>query len=348
MLKIAIIGAGSMGTAFSVPCSDNGHEVDIVGTHLEDTFIENIRNNSNFHPALNVSVSSEINFCKNDKINSVLTKNLDLIVLAVTSKGIEWAANELSKFYKGRKIPSIILLTKGLSIYKNSYEILVDKFSRLLNENNVLGANVSAIGGPCLAKGLANKIHTSVVLANRDIQYANKLSKIFSTHYYHISYSSDIIGVEVCAAIKNIYSMAIGASNGLCSEVADEKTRLNNYLNTSAFLVNQSIQEMQFFVHFLKGKKETVMGLAGIGDLYVSADGGRNSKMGTYLGQGLTYKEAKETKMADITIEGAELIFEIGKKILSTSSVKELPLMIAIIDSVLNNKKLIIDWKNFN
>jgi glycerol-3-phosphate dehydrogenase (NAD(P)+) len=112
--------------------------------------------------------------------------------------------------------------------------------------------------------------------------------------------------------------------------------------------VNQSIQEMQFFVHFLKGKKETVMGLAGIGDLYVSADGGRNSKMGTYLGQGLTYKEAKETKMADITIEGAELIFEIGKKILSTSSVKELPLMIAIIDSVLNNKKLIIDWKNFN
>ena len=77
MLKIAIIGAGSMGTAFSVPCSDNGHEVDIVGTHLEDTFIENIRNNSNFHPALNVSVSSEINFCKNDKINSVLTKDLE-------------------------------------------------------------------------------------------------------------------------------------------------------------------------------------------------------------------------------------------------------------------------------
>jgi len=141
--------------------------------------------------------------------------------------------------------------------------------------------------------------------------------------------------------------MAIGASNGLCSETADEKIRLNNYLNTSASLVNQSIQEMQFFVNFLKGKKETVMGLAGVGDLYVSADGGRNSKMGTYLGQGLTYKEAKETKMSKITVEGAELIFEVGKKILSNSSVKELPLMIAIIDSVLNNKKLTINWKNF-
>ena len=106
-----------------------------------------------------------------------------------------------------------------------------------------------------MAKGLANKIHTSVVLANKDIQHVKELSKIFSTDYYHISHSNDIIGVEVCAAIKNIYSMAIGASNGLCSETADEKIRLNNYLNTSASLVNQSIQEMQFFVNFLKGKK---------------------------------------------------------------------------------------------
>jgi glycerol-3-phosphate dehydrogenase (NAD(P)+) len=347
MLKIAILGAGSMGTAFSVPCSDNGHQINIIGTHLEDKFIENIRNNSNYHPSLGVSVSSKINFCKNHEINSVLIQNLNLIVLAVTSKGIEWAANELSKIYKNKKIPSIVLLTKGLSLHENNYEILVDKLSRLLNEQNVKGVNVSAIGGPCLAKGLANKIHTSVVLANKDIQHVKELSKIFSTDYYHISHSNDIIGVEVCAAIKNIYSMAIGASNGLCSETADEKIRLNNYLNTSASLVNQSIQEMQFFVNFLKGKKETVMGLAGVGDLYVSADGGRNSKMGTYLGQGLTYKEAKETKMSKITVEGAELIFEVGKKILSNSSVKELPLMIAIIDSVLNNKKLTINWKNF-
>ena len=63
MLKIAILGAGSMGTAFSVPCSDNGHQINIIGTHLEDKFIENIRNNSNYHPSLGVSVSSKINFC---------------------------------------------------------------------------------------------------------------------------------------------------------------------------------------------------------------------------------------------------------------------------------------------
>ena len=337
-----------MGTAFSIPCNDNKNKIDIVGTQLEDKFIDIINQDSNFHPGLNLNVSSNINFSKYEKIESILKTDLDLIVIAVTSKGVNWAAKELGRIYKNKTIPSIILLTKGLSIYKNEYETLVDKLFRLLKEHEVQNINISAIGGPCLAKGLANKIHTSVVLVNENIEEAKKLSKIFSTNYYHISHSVDVVGVEVCAAIKNIYSMAIGASNGLCSDTADEKIRISNHLNTGASLIKQSIQEMQFFVNFVNGKTDTVSGLAGIGDLYVSADGGRNSKMGTYLGQGLSYKEAKETKMRDITIEGAELIFEIGKKILNDFTVKELPLMIATINSVMNNKKLIIDWKNFN
>ena len=68
------------------------------------------------------------------------------------------------------------------------------------------------------------------------------------------------------------------------------------------------------FVEKLKGKKETVIGLAGIGDLYVSADGGRNSKMGEYLGQGMKFNEAKKKKMPNVTVEGADLALEIGAK----------------------------------
>ena len=77
-----------------------------------------------------------------------------------------------------------------------------------------------------------------------------------------------------------------------------QKKKEKNYLNTAAALIQESIYEMIIFTEKLKGKKETVMGLAGIGDLYVSADGGRNSKMGEYLGQGMTFKEAKKTKNA--------------------------------------------------
>ena len=117
----------------------------------------------------------------------------------------------------------------------------------------------------------------------------------------------DVVGVETCAAIKNIFSMAIGASQGLCHSNASKEKREKNYLNTAAALIQESIYEMIIFTEKLKGKKETVMGLAGIGDLYVSADGGRNSKMGEYLGQGMTFKEAKKTKMPNDTVEGADL-----------------------------------------
>ena len=119
-------------------------------------------------------------------------------------------------------------------------------------------------------------------------------------------------------------------------------------LNTAAGLIQQSINEMIIFTEKLNGKRETVIGLAGIADLYVSADGGRNSKMGEYLGQGMTFKEAKKTKMPNDTIEGADLVFEIGTKIRKDFDNKSLPLMISVIDSICNDKKININWDSFN
>ena len=104
---------------------------------------------------------------------------------------------------------------------------------------------------------------------------------------------------------------------------------------------------MIFFTEQLGGKKETVMGLSGVGDLYVSADGGRNSKMGYYLGQGMTFKEAKKIKMPNETIEGADLIKEIGFKVKRDFNVKTLPLMLSMIDTICDEKPLIIDWNYF-
>ena len=138
--------------------------------------------------------------------------------------------------------------------------------------------------------------------------------------------------------------MAVGASQGLCNA---DKEKEKNYLNTAAALIQESIYEMITFVEKLKGKKETVIGLAGIGDLYVSADGGRNSKMGEYLGQGMTFQEAKKTKMPNITIEGADLALEIGSKIKNDFDSKTLPLMSSIIDTICEEKPLKVNWKNF-
>ena len=341
MASILILGAGSMGTAFSFPCSDNNHSISIVGTHLEDDFIDKI-NSSKKHPILDCDVPKDVKFSKFQKFEEEVNKKIDLIVVAVISKGIEWASFEISKVLKNN-IP-ILILTKGLSINNNKYEILAHKMERLLKEKGIKEVNISAAGGPCLAKSLANKAHTSVVFANSDINVVEKISKLVSTNYYHVFTSDDVIGVETCAAIKNIFSMAVGASRGLCDST---KSKEKNYLNTAAALIQESVYEMIIFVEKLKGKKETVIGLAGIGDLYVSADGGRNSKMGEYLGQGLSFKEAKKTKMPNDTIEGADLALEIGKKVKNDFDSKTLPLMNSIIDTICEEKPLKVDWKNF-
>ena len=201
------------------------------------------------------------------------------------------------------------MLTKGLSVgpheHTNRYELLVDKLDRLLRAKGIKKTNISVVAGPCLAAGLANKVHSSVVIANKDIKVAKKISELLNTNYYHTSYSDDLAGVEVCAAIKNIFSMAVGASKGLCSNNATKEIKEKNYLNTASALIKQSINEMEIFTEYLKGKKVTVSGLAGLGDLYVSSAGGRNSKMGSYLGEGMTFSQAKNTEMKNITVEGA-------------------------------------------
>ena len=234
-----------------------------------------------------------------------------------------------------------------LSIYENKYELLVDKFERLLKQKNIKDANISAVGGPCLATGLANRVHSSVVIANKKLQTAKKIADMLNTDYYHTSFSDDLNGVEVSAAIKNIFSMAVGAAKGLCSKDISSDVREKNYLNTSSALIKQSIHEMEIFVEHLKGKKETVKGLAGLGDLYVSSGGGRNAKMGSYIGEGLTFSKAKKTKMEKITVEGADLAIEIGKKVNEDFDKKKLPLMLGMINAIIEDKKLELDWESF-
>tara|TARA_A100001011_G_scaffold110749_1_gene117319 strand:+ start:7825 stop:8871 length:1047 start_codon:yes stop_codon:yes gene_type:complete len=347
MSKIVIIGAGAMGSAFSFPCIDNNHDTNIIGTHLENDFIEKLKINKNLHPVLNVHIPETIKIFKFDKFDELFKSNVDLIVLGISSKGIEWVSEQLNTIAKENKLPKILMLTKGLSIYENKYELLVDKLRRILKLKGLKNLNISAVGGPCLASGLANRIHSSVVIANEDIKTASKISNMLKTNYYHTTSSDDVNGVEVSAAIKNIFSMAIGAAKGLCSNNASDEIREKNYLNTASVLIKQSIYEMEIFVKYLNGKKETVKGLAGLGDLYVSSGGGRNAKMGSFIGDGLTFSEAKKTKMQKITIEGADLAIEIAKKVNEDFDKKELPLMLGMINAIKENKKLEIDWELF-
>ena len=331
-----------MGSAFAVPCLENKNEVILVGTHLENDLIENIKSKKNIHPILNVKLPDILKVEKFEKLNSILKGGVDVIVSGVSSVGIDWFVDQISKNYK-KKIP-IVLLTKGLAIVDNEIITLSDKIKKLFKDQGQEDVNISAIKGPCLATGLANKMRTGTVIANPDLKEAQFLKKIISTDYYSTELSNDLQGIELCGAIKNIYSMLIGASEGLSNLKAPIEIQSKYYLNTAASLIHRSISEMVEFVSFYGGNSETVYGLAGLGDLYVSAIGGRNSLMGKYLGQGNLYKDAKELYMKDITVEGAELAFEIGPKIFKDLKAEKFPLMFSVLKSICENKKLEINW----
>ena len=111
-------------------------------------------------------------------------------------------------------------------------------------------------------------------------------------------------------------------------------------LNSSSNLFQKAVLEMRYLNRYFKGKDETILGLAGVGDLYVSAAGGRNSKMGSFLGKGFTFKTAKKRFMPNDTVEGEQLVREIAPFILKKIEKKKIPLMINLFRAILNNKKL--------
>ena len=340
MAKIIIVGAGSMGSAFTVPCVENKNDTVLVGTHLENDLIEKLKKDY-FHPTIKTKLPKELKFEKFENLEKVID-DVDAIVVGVSSVGIEWFANEISKFYKNET--PIILLTKGLAIVEGKLITLSEKIKKILSKKNHQKIDISAIKGPCLATGLANKMRTGTVIANSNLKSAEYLKKLISTNYYSTEISQDIAGVELSGAIKNIYSMLIGASEGLSNPKAPKEIQEKFFLNTSASLIHRSISEMVKFVERYGGKASTVYGLAGLGDLYVSAIGGRNSLMGKYLGQGHLYKDAKEKFMKNITIEGAELANEIGSLIMKELNNKDFPLMFNLLNCLCNNKKLEINW----
>ncbi len=316
MKNILIIGGGAMGSAFTIPCLENKNRVTITEPYNK-RFISDLSSKSKFHSALKIKLPKKLKFLKFSK--DLLKKKFDLIVIALSLPGIDYIGKELKNF--NIKTP-ILVLTKGLKFEKKHNKIFTisEQLKKIYNLKNIF-----VLKGPCLAKELAKKNQTSVIIANKNIKAAKTIGKYISTKYYSIEYSKDVTGIEVSSAIKNIYSMIIGAGQSL---------------NSSSNLFQKSVGEMRYLIRYFKGKEETISGLAGVGDLYVSAAGGRNSKMGSYLGKGYTFKSAKKRFMKKDTVEGEQLAREIGPFILKNLDKKKIPLMISLLKAILNNKKL--------
>jgi len=287
--KIAVIGNGGWGTTLGILLFNKGYEVDLWGVDPEYVcYLKDKKENVKFLPGVTLPEG-----LKHTADFKEAVKNASFIIMAVPSQFMGQVAERLKSHYS--RACGVVSVAKGIEVGSNK------RMSEILKE--ILNPNSLAIlSGPSHAEEVARGVPTSVVVASEDEVFAQNAQKLFMTDRFRVYTNSDMIGVELGGALKNVISVAAGISDGL--GFGD---------NTKAALVTRGLAEMTRLGVALGAKKETFSGLAGVGDLITTAfsSHGRNRKMGELIGQGINLEEALKT--TEMVAEGVKTCVAVVK-----------------------------------
>lgn len=304
MSRVAIVGAGFMGSAMAWPLADRGHEVRLVGTYLDEEIIASCQA-SRWHPKLKRILPERVRPFLITHLEQALD-GVELIIQGVSSAGVEWAAETLGPRLDGR-VP-LLAITKGLALDAGgALQILPDFFDSRLPARLRGRVPLAAVGGPCIAGELAGRRQTSVVFAGRDEAVLTRLAALLRTDYYHIWTCTDLPGVETCAALKNAYVLGIGLATGILETAGGPDEAGARMFNLAAALFAEASREMVRLVALMGGDPALVPNLPGVGDMFVTAQGGRTATIGALLGRGVAIEAALED-MAGVTLESIDAI----------------------------------------
>jgi glycerol-3-phosphate dehydrogenase (NAD(P)+) len=328
-----------MGTAVAYPLVDNGHTVRLVGTHLDGDIIESCQS-KHFHPKLKRELPPGVTAYFVDDI-ALAMDGADIIVSGVNSLGAHWIGQAIGTHLQPGQL--IIAITKGLEATANGdLVILPDVLAGELPEDIRNQVKLAAVGGPCIAGELAGKRHSCVVYGSRDAEVVAQLAATFRTNYYHIWTTTDLVGLEVCAALKNAYTLGVGLAAGLLEKEGGPDPAQAYMHNLAAGIFGQGCTEMAYLAQILGGTPAFAHSLPGAGDLYVTAMGGRTVRLGRLLGLGHSMGEAREI-MAGETLESVEIIRAMGQAIPQLTArgvldTAQLPLMRTLVKVVVNEQ----------
>ncbi len=298
--KIAVIGAGSWGTALAVLLSGKDYIVDLWGNRKEhiDCLI-NDGENKKYLPG--------ITFPNKLKPVHSLKKAVEgtpLIVMAVPSHSYRCVFLEMVPFLSSNC--RIISAVKGIE--NDTLKTMTQVMAEILAEKNLGYKNIElgVISGPSFAKEVAQEIPTAVTIGFQNLQTAKEIQKIFVTDYFRVYASRDIIGLEISASLKNIIAIAAGVCDGL-----------GYGLNTRAALITRGLAEIQRLGTALNADPATFSGLSGLGDLLLTCTGNlsRNRTVGLKLGEGKTLDQIKnEMSMVAEGIKTTQSAYDLAQK----------------------------------
>ncbi len=293
MSKVSVIGAGSWGTALSLLLHKNGHEVTVWS--IVEAEIEMLNREHEHKDKLpGVQLPEDMIFTTNLQ-EAVAGK--ELLVLAVPSPFTRSTAHLLKEVVTDGQI--IVDVAKGVE------EGTLMTLSQIIHEE-VPQANVAVLSGPSHAEEVGKGLPTTCVVGAKDRKTAEFLQNTFMNEVFRVYTSSDMLGIELGGALKNVVALAAGIADGL--GYGD---------NTKAALITRGISEITRLGIAMGGKAETFYGLTGIGDLIVTCASmhSRNRRAGILIGQGKSMQEAMdEVKMVVEGVYSAKAAVELSKK----------------------------------
>jgi glycerol-3-phosphate dehydrogenase (NAD(P)+) len=348
MTTVSVLGSGIMATALSFPLTDNGHEVRLVGTHLDREIIDSIQE-TGVHPDLDLKLPDGVRAYQLEEAEKAF-EDAEIAMSGVNSFGVHWASEQFASLLKPGMM--VIAVTKGLEADEDgNLRILPETLAEQVPQDLSEQVSWSAITGPAIAGEVAVRRDTCVVFTGEDMIALDKLAGVFRTDYYHVWTSRDFIGCEVCAAIKNCYAFGAGFMDGILDREGEQESRYRNY-NYGAALFGQATRELGGWMELLGGKPETPYGLAGVGDMFVTSMGGRNVKAGRFTSAGVPFSEVQNDRMKGVTLEGVAAIAVIGGALLKLTErgvieEKDFPLMRHLYGIVVEDQPLDMPWETF-
>ena len=285
-IKVGVLGAGTWGIALARLLTLNGHDVTVWSAIEEEIVLLSLQRR---HPKLpEIVIPENIRFTKDIK---EAVNGSDIILIAVPSPYVRSTVTKMKPFFSCEQI--IVNVAKGLeadTLYTLT-EVIRDEMQK--GGELIPSLKIVALSGPTHAEEVAIDMPTSIVSACDDMNTAKVIQNIFSSSCMRTYTNTDIKGVEICGALKNIIALAVGVASGL--GYGD---------NTRAALITRGMAEITQLGIAMGGMEQTFSGLAGIGDMIVTATSShsRNNRTGILIGQGVEPKEA--VKSIGMVVEG--------------------------------------------
>ncbi len=311
-MKICVLGSGAYGSALAVILNENKNNVYLWSPIKKEiqTFKENRE------PLKLPGVKLDENIIITNNIEEA-TYNANLIVLAIPTAYVRSTIKKIKNYIKDKPI---CIASKGIEQETCAFvnEIILEE----LNSNNI-----AIISGPSFAIDVANKVPVGLTLACKSKETTELVYNAFSNSHFKLRICSDIIGTEICGAIKNVIAIAAGMLKGM-----------NMPESTSAMLITESVHDIKDLIKGLGGDGDTISSFAGFGDLLLTATStkSRNFSFGILIGSGASKEEIK-SYIENTTIEGLYTLTSIKKLLVSINT--QMPIVELLYSIIYENKK---------